>query len=842
MYLGIDLGTSNSAVAGVSGGRVRLFKTPEGTDTMPSVIHRDRRGNQTVGVRAYDQAALAPDNAVDGFKRLMGTDTLLTFASTGESITPERAAAEILRVLVGQAMLESGADAVSGTVVTIPAAFNHLQSEATLAAARSAGLQQVALLQEPVAAALASMAVAHDRSGIFMVYDLGGGTFDTTLVHAQEGEVTVLAHEGVAMLGGRDLDRAIVNQLVTAWLRRTFRLPDAFAIDPRYARLLRVARRASEVAKIALSTREQSSVNASDEDVRLEDLDGEPIYLNVPLRRQDLEGLAGESIDRSVACCREMLGRAGFRHEDVARVVLIGGPTKMPLLRRRVQECLGIRVEELGHVDPMTAVAEGAAIYCEGRSWSATGSAAKPTRRVEDAGTTVVVAYDIEARTPAAQALLQVRQTSGPSGAEVLVESLAGWSSGRRPLDQPVSLELPLHEPGVNRFRATVFDAAGIPVRDAGREIAVERLLAATGGVPATQTIAAKLIGDDDRNVLEVLVQKGTLLPASGVAHYRLSEPMRAGAAGAMRVELFQVGDERVLDPALNLAIGEFRVRADDLPEGAALRRGDEVVVHWAMSEGQEIVAEVELPSVGQWFDRRNFYDWQLGRQSFTGEDGDKLATALLEEADRDLTRAEEAVPAVAAAPLAQYRKQLDQQIAAARGAPDPDARKKVSEETRLIRQQVAAICLLPEARRHLLRHRLEAQRRFYDRDVRGGATRDQAAQVDTLLHAARVALDGGDKRALELASQQIFEVGRLYWAHGLNQEAFCAMHFRLVQGRRHLARDVASFDRSIVDGERALAASDRALFRSAVINLIMGEVPVSAGTRVGERASLMRA
>ena len=233
MYLGIDLGTSNSAIAGISDGRVRIFKTPEGTDIMPSVLHRDRRGNQTVGVRAFDQAAIAPDNAVEGFKRLMGTDTPLRFASTGDAITPEQAATEVLRTLVGYALVESGSSSVTGVAVTIPAAFNQVQSEATLAAARAAGLERVALLQEPVAAALAAMAGARTRSGVFLVYDLGGGTFDAALVHAQDGEVTVLGHQGVNMLGGRDLDLAIIDAEVLPWLRRTFELPDKWAVDPK---------------------------------------------------------------------------------------------------------------------------------------------------------------------------------------------------------------------------------------------------------------------------------------------------------------------------------------------------------------------------------------------------------------------------------------------------------------------------------------------------------------------------------------------------------------------------------------------------------------------------------
>src|SRR4051812_21807542 len=246
MYLGIDLGTSNSAIAGVSDGRARIFKTPEGTDVMPSVLYRDKRGNQTVGGRAFDQARLNPQNAVEGFKRLMGTDTPLKFASTGETITPEQATAELLRSLIGQALVEAGVSEVTGCVVTIPAAFNQLQSEATLAAARAAGLDRVALLQEPVAAALASMAGAKDRNGLFLVYDLGGGTFDAALVHAIEGEVTVLAHEGLNMLGGRNLDRRIMESFAIPWLMRTFQLPEDFMRSDRYIRLVRMMRRAAE--------------------------------------------------------------------------------------------------------------------------------------------------------------------------------------------------------------------------------------------------------------------------------------------------------------------------------------------------------------------------------------------------------------------------------------------------------------------------------------------------------------------------------------------------------------------------------------------------------------------
>ena len=839
MHLGIDLGTSNSAIAGVKDGRAKLFKTPEGTDTMPSVIFRDRRGNQTVGIRAFDRASLAPENTVEGFKRLMGTDTPLRFASTGEAITPEQAATEILRSLVGQAVIEAGSNMVDGVVVTIPAAFNQLQSEATLAAARAAGLDRTALLQEPVAAALAAMAGAQDRNGLFLVYDLGGGTFDSALLQAIDGEVTVLAHEGVNSLGGRDLDRRIMESNAFPWLKRTFELPANFAVDPAYIRLGRIARRAAEAAKIALSTKDGTTISASDDEVRLMDLRGEPIYLDVPLSRPELEQMAADMVARSVACCREMLAHVGYRHEDVSRIVLIGGPTKMPFLRSMVEEGLGIQAEESVRVDPMTAVATGAAIYCEGRAWSAIGSTAKTTRHSETAGRAIEVSFDYDVRTASHTGLLRVRQVAGPVGAEILVESFLGWSSGRRKLSEAVIIDLPLRDMGLNEFRATVFDSRGLPVADASRKLTVDRLLASTGGVPATHTIAAKILDDKGRNVLDVMVHKGTVLPATGVVTYRLAVPLRAGDGGSVKVELYEVSNLLVVEPHLNLLVGEFVVRADDLPQSMAVRKGDEVRIHWAMSEGQEITAEVELPSVHQRFDRSNFYNWQVARQNFSGEEGGKLATTHLDQAQREIDAAEDAVPPASASPLRMIRDRLDANVGAIRGTLDPDARRQVVEQVRLLRQEIAIVCQQPEARRYLLRQRLAAQRNFYEKDIRKHATPDQVAQVEALLQNADATIDLGE---FDIASDLINRVRSLYWVHGFEQDGFCAWQFKQERGNRYLARDTAEFDRQVAEGNRALEAGDFRAVKRAMVNIVLGQVSVGSDMIGPELASLMRA
>lgn len=174
-YVGIDLGTTNSAICSFDGEAIRLFKSPEQHDVTPSAIFIDRRGNKYVGSRAYNNAARNPDNAAVLFKRLMGTSTPVNLTAVNLTMTPEECSAEVLRTLFGYLPEEIRNSDETGTVITVPAAFNQMQKDATMAAADTAGLGRVALMQEPVAAVMSVMR-QRKSDGVFVVYDLGGGT------------------------------------------------------------------------------------------------------------------------------------------------------------------------------------------------------------------------------------------------------------------------------------------------------------------------------------------------------------------------------------------------------------------------------------------------------------------------------------------------------------------------------------------------------------------------------------------------------------------------------------------------------------------------------------------
>lgn len=315
MYLGIDLGTSNSAIVGHRGGTLELFKTITGEDVLPSVLMTDRRGSRYVGKRAYDQLQTSPKGIASRFKRLLGTSTVLPFGADG-SISPEEASAEVLRQLLKQIDAAIGPIDLEGTVITVPAAFNQMQSEATIRAAEAAGLERVALLQEPIAAALASLERG-SKNGLFLVYDLGGGTFDVALVRAVNGSVSIEAHEGINMLGGSDFDRMIVDSAVRPWLARNYQLPADAQRQPAYQRLFAIAKANAERAKIELSTATETTIFVSEDDARATDEAGADIFLEVTVTRGELERLITDKIDQSIALCRKVIIDNGYTADDI---------------------------------------------------------------------------------------------------------------------------------------------------------------------------------------------------------------------------------------------------------------------------------------------------------------------------------------------------------------------------------------------------------------------------------------------------------------------------------------------------------------------------------------------
>lgn len=811
MYLGIDLGTSNSAIAGLDGSNLRIFKTKEGTDTLPSVIYIDRRGHQFVGARAYENVKRSPENAAQGFKRLIGTSSPVKFAASSTEMSPEECSAVILRTLLAQAKEAAGNFEEKGAVVTVPAAFNQMQNEATFRAAQSAGLDRVGLLQEPIAASMASMANSTIKNGQFLIYDMGGGTFDAAIVQSVGGEVNVVAHGGINMLGGRDFDRKLVNEFVHPWLLNNFSLPLNFhTLDP-YKHMLRIARDFAEKAKIQLSTSENASIYASEDDLRIADEDGNDIYIDVPIARADLERIIEEDIERSIAECRKLLNDNSYSHEDIDRIVLVGGPSKMPCIRERTPQELGIPVDL--DTDPMTAASMGAAVFAESREWSKGSTKRKPTRATAKTKGPIQLQYDYRERISDDKTRIRISasEEADVAGHRLRIDGEDGWTSGLVDLEPELRIEVPVLNQGENRYRASVYDPLNAPVLEASVEICIVRTFASAGGIPAQQNISVKVAhGADEsrRNELELLIEKGTILPASGTKTFRSAKNLRGGQDDAIWIEIYQQPDLNVSNPSLNLHIGDFKIDGKtDLEEDAFIRRGDEVAIDWNMNDNGILRCSVTIPSVELELRNRSFYSSAGGHQDFEGANGEALAEAALAKAERDIEEVKRTVGHKAADEVDEMEREIKRQREEIVKSGDADTRRSVAENAMEIRRKAASVKQNKENRADsLLRDMMAANHQFesLNQNNLDDASIERFRKLsDTVAQATGDNDIAGAERALK-------EMQSIINKALLEDFDYLRLMFETLRSERHMSVDKALHSELTMEGERRIAARDK--------------------------------
>ncbi len=347
--IGIDLGTTNSEAAFMEGSQPKIIPSAEGSTyggkMFPSVIAFTKDG-VIVGEPAKRQAVLNPERTIMQIKRKMGTDYKVTIDK--KSYTPQEISAMVLRKIKQDAEAFLG-DEVKQAVITVPAYFNDNQRQATKDAGQIAGLEVLRLVNEPTAAALA-YGLNKEKEGKICVLDLGGGTFDVTLMEMGEGVFEVVATSGDTALGGMDMDNALVDWLVHEFAAKQ----DADPLTDRQA--MQRIRDAAEKAKIELSSTVNTTLNLP----FLLQREGKPLHLEASLTRAKLEELVEPVLARLEHPIRQSFKDAGWEYKDVAHIILVGGPTRMPVVRERFERILGRKAER--GVDPMQCVALGAAI------------------------------------------------------------------------------------------------------------------------------------------------------------------------------------------------------------------------------------------------------------------------------------------------------------------------------------------------------------------------------------------------------------------------------------------------------------------------------------------------
>ncbi|MEQ5786662.1 molecular chaperone DnaK [Erythrobacter sp. NFXS35] len=372
--IGIDLGTTNSCVAVMDGGKPKVIENSEGARTTPSIVAFTKDGERLIGQPAKRQAVTNPDNTLFAIKRLIGRRfedpltkkdmELVPYQITkgkngdawvnagGEDYSPSQVSAFILQKMKETAESYLG-ETVTQAVITVPAYFNDAQRQATKDAGQIAGLEVLRIINEPTAAALA-YGMDKDEGKTIAVYDLGGGTFDVSILEIGDGVFEVKSTNGDTFLGGEDFDNAIVEYLADAFKKKE-------GMDLKTDKLaLQRLKEAAEKAKIELSSAATTEINLPFITARMEGGSTTPLHLVETISRSDLEKMVDKLIQRTLDPCKKALVDAGISKDQVDEVILVGGMTRMPRVREVVEQFFGAKPHT--GVNPDEVVAMGAAI------------------------------------------------------------------------------------------------------------------------------------------------------------------------------------------------------------------------------------------------------------------------------------------------------------------------------------------------------------------------------------------------------------------------------------------------------------------------------------------------
>ena len=827
-FIGIDLGTTNSAIASYDGENVRLYKSPEQHDVTPSAIFIDRRGNKYIGSRAYQNAARSPDNAAILFKRFIGTSTPIKLSAVDLTLTPEECSSEILKTLYGYLTEEIRNDDSTAIVITVPAAFNQMQKDATLSAAEMAGIGKVALMQEPVAAVMSVMR-QRNNEGIFLIFDLGGGTLDIAIAESISGRVSLLAHGGIAMCGGRDFDRILFDNIVKPWLQSEFNLPEDFSTGAKYKPLIHMSSWAAEKAKIDLSSMEETVISLSESELGSRDLDDNEVYLDININREQLSSLIDEHVNDSITAARETLEKAGLTPHDVERIVFVGGPTHYKPLRDKVSFELGIAAST--DVNPMTAVSEGAAIFAESIDWSTQSRGRKSTHGTLKTGGQLNLSFNYVARTPDTKAKIAIKIDGAVhAGSEFQVDSPdTGWTSGRISLENGSIVEVTLTKSGENTFKIFAFDPSGGPIKTENNIIKITRTAATIDAIPASSSVAIEVLDKlGGRPTLEYLVREGDSLPSKGTLPFKAAESLRAGGSGALRFKLWE-GD--IADPIMdNRFIGELTITGADFDDGV-ITQGSELICDYEVLDSGNIVIEVSVPRIsGTFHSGHNFYSRDSGLTDFTD------ASKQVQDEARSVNERIDAVLSKVDDPnLEQAKEKLEKASSLNDDEGDPETTKRAMDDV------LEAKKLLAKARKENLSDirqlDLDNTVDFFNEHIRESARPTEVSAFDNLVRTAQRSINE-KTNDFENHLDQLRTVNfQILW----RQDWFVMDRFKRFTEDKYLFPDQEKYSHLVDQGLDAIQKDEIEKLRGIVYELDMLRVGSSSADDMLLVANILR-
>ena len=799
-FIGIDLGTTNSAICIYDGTETQILKSREQNDVTPSVIYFDRRGRKQIGQGAYDLEPIYFKSCAKLFKRRMGEAHLIKLPSVNLTVTPEECSVDILKELFGSLPEEIRKSSETGTVVTIPAAFNQKARNATRQAAEMAGIGKVELMQEPVASVMSFMRYVHEADGIFLIYDLGGGTFDVAIAQSTGGRVTLLAHDGIEKCGGRDFDRLIVDNIVLPQLHEEYDLPDNLDKNDNFIRFLPIVEYSTEQSKKDLSRKEDVTIVIpirDDWSDYLHDSKGRTIFHEIPLQRDTFNKLIAEKINDTVNRARKTMEECGVNAHDIDRIVWVGGPTIYKPLRDKVSSELGIN-GEISNLNPMTAVAEGASLFAESIDWSSDDYKMKSTRG-QISTDELAISFNYTARTPGDTSKIAV-QVGGqvPLGYEFQINSLdTAWTSGKIPLKHGTTVEVNLTKPWENTFKVVVYDAVGEPISIKQDEIIITNTAAIVEAIPSPSSIG--LIVHDksiSRDILVPLIGKGDSLPKKdSIPDLKAGKALESGSSESLHFILLE-GEfkEDIYD---NEYIGDFKINGTDLDEDV-IPEGADLICNYEIKNSAEIKLQIEVPDIRGIFEssETDFYSPDEGKRDYT-----KIAKQIIEDGNAVRNSINEIKEVLDDPKLDQALRKIETALSLDYDESDPD---QVKESEQCITQ---AKELLEEVRRknrkEICQVELNNELTFFDMYCRQHARPSEERAFDNLVVTTQSSIDNNDSKFEDHIKELGSRIFEILW----RQPWFIIERFKRLIKTPHIFGDKSRFEELTTKGKQFLGS-----------------------------------
>ncbi len=600
ILIGIDLGTTNSEIAVNNKGNIEIVKNNFSDEYTPSVFGVGKAKNKIVGKVAYEK--LYKDPSEDEFlnnkgevKRLMGTAETVNFPRLGKELTAEEISAEILMSLKGDVARKYKDIPTTSAVITVPAYFSVLQKEATKRAGNLAGFKHVILLQEPIAAAIA-YGFMNSKSENWLVYDLGGGTFDVALISSNQGSLSVLGHNGDNFLGGKNFDLEIVDKIIVPQILKKHKITDFNRGNKKYGTDFAKLKGLAEKAKIYLTQEEETTIDVD----KIKDDNGEEIYMNIPFTRKEYESLIKPSIDKTIDLSKETIKEAGVKPTSISKIILVGGPTVTPYIQQRLGASLNIEVDASS--DPLTVVARGACIF--GISQKIPDELLEKETKHSDAKKLRLIFEGLTSETEQTIAGIFENLKNSDEEFYVQIQGEGGFFSGtkQRVKNGKFSETVTLEKNKENLFWIYLFNKEGTPIPTNPESFSITHGLSFSSGAPIPHSVGVAVAmrayaGGKTTSLIEkldIFFEKNSVLPLKATKSYKTIRKLTKGEKeNALPIKVYE-GESST--PDQNEFICDLKLTGESIPYD--LPEGTEVEVTIDMDESNGVKIETFIPSI----------------------------------------------------------------------------------------------------------------------------------------------------------------------------------------------------------------------------------------------------